>query len=335
MSDTPLHQFVPSVDPVAAWKAWAEHLAPIFDVRPVPETHVGASVGMRSYNLGLVLVGEVSAPAQALERTARMAAAQGVDHVLMQFYRSGTSVVRTERGEERVRPSDFVICDLAQPIRISGEPVTAINILLPRAALGDRSSSIDGLHGCVFNAEHDAAKQIFASYLKDVVSRADRIEAPYRPGIAEAAAKLCGAALPSVAGFVAAAERWVSLEIRSFIQTHLADPKLGPEMICERFGLSRATLYRQFAVDDGVQHYIRNRRLARAMTLLTRVGDGPRPRVSTVAYAVGFADEKTFSRAFKRRFDCLPRDAALDRAVRPVRPGTESPLGAWIRQIAA
>ncbi len=335
MLDTPRAHFVPSLDPVAAWKAWTEHLAPVFDARPVPETHVGASVGMRSYNLGTVLVGEVSAPAQNLERTARMAAAQGIDHVLMQYQRSGTSVVRTERGETAVGPSDFVICDLAQPISISSAPVTAINILVTRAALGERGSAIDALHGCVFNAGRDAATQIFASYLSDVVSHGDRIEAHYRPGIAEAAAKLCGAALPSPAGEATATERWVSLEIRAFIQAHLADPDLGPEMICERFGLSRATLYRQFAVDDGVQNYIRNHRLARAMTLLTRVGDGPRPRVSSVAYAVGFADEKTFSRAFKRRFDFLPRDAALDRAARPAQPGTGSPLGAWIRQIAS
>ncbi len=122
MSDMPSTQFVPGNDPVEAWKSWAEHLSPIFEARPVSETHVGPSVAMRSYNLGTVLVGEVSAPAQTLERTARTTAAQGLDHLLIQFYRSGTSVVRTERGEAEVRPSDFVVYDLAQPVSSRPHP---------------------------------------------------------------------------------------------------------------------------------------------------------------------------------------------------------------------
>lgn len=335
MSDTPVDQFVPCSDPVASWKNWAAHLAPIFEARPVAETHVGPSVGMRSYNLGTVLVGEVSAPAQTLERSARTAAQQGLDHVLIQFYRSGTSVVRTERGEAEVRPQDFVVYDLAQPVSLTAAPVSATNILLPRAALGARNGSIDALHGCVFGTEHDPAARIFASYLQDVVAHGDRLAAPYRPGIAEAAAKLCGAALPSPASDAAMAERRACLEIRAFIQGHLAVPDLGPEMICARFGISRATLYRQFAADDGVQNHIRNRRLARAMTLLTRPGSGPRPRVSSVAYMVGFLDEKTFSRAFKRRFGILPREAALNPLAAHGRREAEAGLGAWLRHLEA
>ncbi len=72
---------------------------------------------MRSYNLGSILVREVSAPAQMLERSGRMAARQGVDHVLIQLYhRRGTGVVRTDRAEAEIGPSDFVIYDLAQPV---------------------------------------------------------------------------------------------------------------------------------------------------------------------------------------------------------------------------
>lgn len=333
MSDMPSTQFVPGNDPVEAWKSWAEHLSPIFEARPVSETYVGPSVAMRSYNLGTVLVGEVSAPAQTLERTARTTAAQGLDHLLIQFYRSGTSVVRTERGEAEVRPSDFVVYDLAQPVSVTASPVTATNILLPRAALGDRSESLDALHGCVFSAARNAGTQIFTSYLRDVVAHGESLAAPYRASIAEAAAKLCAAALPSPVTDASVAERRASLEIRAFIQNHLSTPGLGPEMLCARFSLSRATLYRQFAADDGVQNYIRNRRLARAMALLTRSGDGPRPRVSSIAYTVGFTDEKTFSRAFKRRFGFLPREAAIDRGGLPVRSETGSMLGSWLREL--
>jgi AraC-like DNA-binding protein len=333
MSDIPLDRFVPGLDPVAAWKAWTEHLSPIFDARPLPETHVGPSVGMQSYNLGTVLIGEVSAPAQMLERTARTAARQGVDHVLIQFYRSGTSRVRTDRGEAAAGPSDFVVYDLAQPIALSASAVTATNILLPRALLGSRSGVIDALHGTVFSTTQDRVAQIFASYLRDVVECCGQLTAQHAPGIAEAAASLCATALPSPSADAATAERHTSLEVRAFIQDNLRDPELGLEMICARFGLSRATLYRQFAAQDGVQSYIRNRRLAHALRLLTDAAEGGRPRISSVAYATGFSDEKTFSRAFKRRFGCLPRDAAAERAAAPHHPRASQTLGDWIQQL--
>ena len=80
-----------------------------------------------------------------------------------------------------------------------------------------------------------------------------------------------------------------------------------------RLGLSRSTLYRLFA-PNGIVAYIRDRRLMAAMRMLVR-DDAPKPlRVSQVAFAVGFSDERTFRRAFKRWTGLTPsllRDALL------------------------
>ncbi|QRE75251.1 helix-turn-helix domain-containing protein [Methylobacterium aquaticum] len=333
MSGIPVDRFAPDLDPAAAWKAWTEHLAPIFDVRPVPETHAGPEIGMRSYNLGSILVGEVSAPAQMLERSGRMAARQGVDHVLIQLYRRGTGVVRTDRAEVEIGPSDFVIYDLAQPVAITSSAVTATNILVPRVVLGDRAAHIDSLHGSVFGTASDRVAQIFGSYLSEVVAHCGDLTIQRAAGLAQAAASLCATALPNPSGDAAVTERRIGLAVRTFIQDNLGSPDLGPEMICARFGLSRATLYRQFAADDGVQSYIRHCRLAQAMRLLTAPPDGGRPRISSVAYATGFSDERSFSRAFKRRYGCLPRDVAVRRVVEPLRSGAGHQLGEWVQRL--
>ncbi|MBX9932979.1 MAG: helix-turn-helix domain-containing protein [Methylobacterium sp.] len=79
--------------------------------------------------------------------------------------------------------------------------------------------------------------------------------------------------------------------------------------------MSRATLFRLFEADGGVAAYIRERRLLLAIRLLTEGGGAGRPRVSAVAYASGLSDEKTFSPAFKGRFDMLQRDAESGAAV--------------------
>jgi AraC-like DNA-binding protein len=333
MSTAAADKFVPPADPAATWRAWVEHLNPVFDATAVAGTRVDSAISICSYNLGTALVGTVSAPAQRLERSARKAAQQGVDHVLVQIYQSGTSRVRGPHGETEIKPSDFVVYDLARPIELHSSPVTATNILLPRALLGPRAGAVEALHGRVFSAQHDPVAQLFSSYLGGVVELMDKIGAEHLPNLAEAATKLCVAALPGDPVDGDGAEKHISLAVRAFILNHLDSPDLGPEMICARFGVSRATLYRQFAADDGIQHYIRERRLAQAMRILTRTDGGPRPRVSSVAYATGFSSEKTFSRAFKQRFGFLPREASARPTVWPVGSERGSNLGAWIRQL--
>ena len=78
--------------------------------------------------------------------------------------------------------------------------------------------------------------------------------------------------------------------------------------------------------------YIRDRRLMAAMRMLVR-NDAPGPlRVSQVAYAAGFSDERTFRRAFKRRFGFIPSDAPNRADTVPERtPGAV--LRTWIESL--
>ena len=115
------------------------------------------------------------------------------------------------------------------------------------------------------------------------------------------------------------------------MEAELSNPKLTPTLIAARLGLSRSTLYRLFA-PHGIVAYIRDRRLMAAMRMLVR-DDGLRPaRVAQVAYAVGFSDERTFRRAFKRRFGFLPSTAPHRLAAEPDHaPGTV--LRHWIESL--
>ncbi|MBO9630711.1 MAG: AraC family transcriptional regulator, partial [Shinella sp.] len=72
-----------------------------------------------------------------------------------------------------------------------------------------------------------------------------------------------------------------------------------------RSPMSRATLYRLFEPVGGVTDYIRTRRLRAAFDMLTN--DGKRT-VGEVAYACGFPDISTFSRAFRHQFGMSPSE---------------------------
>lgn len=316
------------------WDEWQEHISPFFDLSLREETDLSKAISMRSYHLGGVLVGEIEAPAQDLVREARKAARQGVDHVLMQFYTRGRSVV-DGRQSHVADAGKAIVYDLSQPVTLrSDKAVNAVNILLPRALLERENIRVEALHGMVIDHQADAAGTIALTTLRSVLDCVDRLDTHHLPAFSDATARLCTSFLhgASASGEPAAFRARVGL--RSFVRDNLHDPDLGADLLQRRFGMSRAALYREFAEEGGVQTYIRERRLAAALRRLTRPSaQGRRPRVSSVAYSVGFEDEKTFSRAFKARFGFLPSEVRTGEALLSDGEDGADVLLSWMRDL--
>ncbi len=83
-----------------------------------------------------------------------------------------------------------------------------------------------------------------------------------------------------------------------------------------------------------MQTFIRERRLAAALRLLTRPSArGGRPRVSSVAYATGFIEDKSFSRAFKTKFGFLPSEVRAGEMPAMAGDDKAGRLLAWLRDL--
>lgn len=327
--------FEPPADPAALREAWIAAMSPIFQATLPSGRRLSGPITMDNYHLGDVLVGEVRAPAQILERTPRMVAQQGLDHLLLQFYHSGTSRVEVAWGETDVAPNACVLFDLAQPVSIVAEPVHATNLLLPRALVAEKVPNVEALHGHAFDYASDRISRLFFTCVRELVDCVDVLDVHQLPHVSQAVAMLGSACLRGQVADRPASDVQLSIAIRQYVEKELGSQGLGAEALAEHFGLSRATLYRQFASEGGVQRFIRERRLLRAMRMLTQPGPTGRPRVSAVAYATGFSDEKTFSRAFKRRFGFLPRETQAGAGVWGRTTEAQPVLQSWLRELAA
>ncbi len=334
---TILHdRFEAPTDPAALRETWIAALAPIFQATLSGGPTLSGRIALESYHLGELIVGEVFAPAQILERTPRMVAQQGLDLLLLQFYHSGTSRVEVPWGETDVGPNRCIVFDLAQPVTVVAEPVHATNILLPRALVAGTVPQIDALHGHAFDYATDRVGRLFFTCVRELVDGAEALEVHQLPHVSRAVAILGSACLRGQSVERQPGEVQLSIAIRQYIERELGSAALDAETLCAQFGLSRATLYRQFTSEGGVQRFIRERRLLRAMKMLTRTGSAGRPRISAVAYAIGFSDEKTFSRAFKRRFGFLPRETEAGSSVWGQTGDDAGPnLQSWLRELAA
>jgi AraC-like DNA-binding protein len=295
-------------DPERLAQAWQAHIAPVFAVSFRPETDLTVPIAMRSYHLGDLIVGDVIAPAHTLVRSQDMIDQQGLDHILLQFYRRGQSRVETADRAGSVTEVQCIVFDLAQPVRVVAGAVDATNVVIPRVLLERQGCDPDGLHGRALDHDGDPFGRLVHTFVANVVACGDLLDRREALAAAAAITQLCASWLRGQHEGRPARNQDVRVRIRRLIEAELDNPKLTPALIAARLGLSRSALYRLFA-PNGIVAYIRDRRLMAAMRMLVR-DDRPRPpRVSQVAYAVGFSDERTFRRAFKRRFGFIPSDA--------------------------
>lgn len=98
------------------------------------------------------------------------------------------------------------------------------------------------------------------------------------------------------------------LRIRQFVAEHLDDPELSTDLVADRLRISKSYLYEiMHAAGTTLGRFILAARLDRSRDLLTDLAMLDRP-ISDIAFSVGFQDQSHFSRRFRQRFHCSPRD---------------------------
>lgn len=313
-------------------EAWRQAISPVFISEMDRTVPVPRDIAFRCYNLGTILFSAIAASAQTIERTQSQIATQGVDHVILRLYTSGASSIDTDEGPEDIAPGSFVLFDLSQRARSMSKGMTGINLGIPRRLFDKRVGEVSALHRGRFGADGTPLFRLLAEYVRNVRVCLDTSDGVQRALLASATVDLCNAAFTPGTDSAHNAPAVASLGIRQFIDDNLGLQDLGTEMLCARFGLSRRPIYRLFEGEGGVMTYIRNRRLARAMRLLSGIEGATPVRVSTVAYAVGYASPKMFSKAFHARYGVNPRDVdASFRASADREAGAQ--LLSWIREL--
>ena len=91
-----------------------------------------------------------------------------------------------------------------------------------------------------------------------------------------------------------------------FISTHNTE-KITIDELCRKGGFSKSTLYRQFKRSTGMSSlkYQLTRRLAQAANMLIVNRE---LQIGEIAHIVGFSDSNYFSKQFRAKFKCTPRE---------------------------
>lgn len=108
---------------------------------------------------------------------------------------------------------------------------------------------------------------------------------------------------PQLKGEISSDEKFL-LKITRIIESHLNDPDLSVELLCQLSNISSKQLYRKIKqlTNRSTVEYIRSIRLKKAAVLFNNGNF----TVAEVMYMVGFSNASYFTRSFKSEFGCTP-----------------------------
>lgn len=329
------------------FRGWREALGAVFDLAAEPD-EIGAFEGeLILWASDRFVLSEITCSRVRLVRTPETINRSRLDHFAVTLLLSGRVAGLAGPTEVNSEPGDVFFIDLAQPVNLQTSvrdgPTADITLWIPRARLLASISDEHSLHGLGIKGTSPAGA-IVGTSLRSLATHVERMSAQELDALADGVIELIASAITpmletaAVSGVAVPLASFVT--IRRFIDRNLKSPKLGPEMIANNFGLSRASLYRLFEPVGGIAGYIRKQRLNQVFQEIT-AAEYANQRIGQIAYRFGFKNVSAFSRLFRTAYGVSPRAAreakrkGMSYTTLKADKGEGPSLGAWLAHIGS
>ena len=295
--------------------AWQEGANVVFDVdlhrHGKAEDFFGYAQSVLVDNLMLI---HCKLGAHRLARPPQRSARDSIDHFELILFVKGEGEMTFNKRAGAVPTGQWLNLDYGEALLADMTDYETINVFIPRRRLAPFLNAPDNLHGATL-ASDEGAGGLLKDYLLSLFKAAPDMTRAQAPAAAEALVQLASLVLNGAnwdsTDPPGLADNALLLKSQDFIRTNLHNPDLSPDAIADAVGLSRARLYRVFAVCGGVAEYIREMRLRRWFAELV----SPRSlhlQVAQIAYGCGFSDPNHFAKLFKARFGAKPSEVRAE-----------------------
>ena len=262
--------------------------------------------------LGHLRLARVASTPLSVQRRDAEVGRLSVAPYLVKFQLRGESIWRQRGREVHLRPGDFVIASMAEPYQLvlPGDyemPVLALDVTTmrhldpdPDRFLGQRMSG------------QDADCGLLSSFVAQVVTRMSRLQEPMISRVEANILDLLGAVMAARSGTAALTSPQQLARIRAYIDHHLHDRMLGPQMIASAFSISTRSLHALFADEPlSVSRYIKVQRLEACRRALEDPAIRRQRTLTDLAHDFGFYDLSHMTRSFREQFGTTPSDYLL------------------------
>lgn len=245
---------------------WSSMVGRVFvpsDIVVAPETFFSGTI--TTDRLGCLQIATVDAVAQRVRRTSRLIAQADDECLLVGLMGRGTGVVIQDGRTAPLAPGEFALYDASRPYTLDFLSHHQTVLRLPRRMLGLPENDLRRVTCTAIGSEQGLAS-IAVPFLSKLATEAGT----YRPEVGEMLARnmvdLLATVITEQLGQDPAAtdagHQTLLLRIRAFINDHLADPALSPDVIAAAHHISVRYLHSLFHAEGiTVSRWILHRRL--------------------------------------------------------------------------
>lgn len=265
-----------------------------------------------SATLATLQLSQVTSTAQVVRRSAARIARDCEDFFLVSIQTRGEGRLEQDGRIARLTPGDFALYDSTRPYALHFDaPFQQFVLRLPgptlRHALRDSqsltASTVSGRRG---------AGHLMIGMIRSLAADIHTLAPESASAVAESVTQILVAGL---AGLPAAQCTPVSQgaayhreQIKAVVRARLCEPGLSVAAIATELRLATSSLHRAWKGEGGtIAEYIWAQRLNAARRDLCSPSQRARS-ISSIAFNWGFNDAAHFSRAFRARFGCAPRE---------------------------
>jgi AraC-like DNA-binding protein len=265
---------------------------------------------MRASSAGELRAATYSSVAQSVSRSPRKIAHRPADMLTLGVQLVGDVFGSQDGRDLALRPGDLVLYDMTRPFRLSfSGSFVRTTLIFPRAALLRRLGAVERFIGRSINGTAGVGGML-SPLVRELPSRLDTIPDSVRERVADNLFDLIATVLLSDAEGTPLSTGMTLVRAKLWIEAHLGEA-LSAERIAAACRLSARHLNRLFEREGtSLMRYVWDRRLTRCHQDVTDPAMRGRP-VGEIAFAAGFNDLSHFSRAYRARYGCAPRDARL------------------------
>lgn len=324
---------------------WRRSLMPMFDCVPLSDPREPSRpLQSTQYHVGEFLFVDARYPKQRFIRDAVWARRHDdADHVLLQIFLHGSNN-GSNGGKSFVEEVGGVYAvNLGYETDAISTDANSLSLVMPRQWLADHLPALCDASGELF-ARDGMATRLFTDFMLSLRRNLPHATIGDAPVLSRTLIGMLDSLLAHADPLATEARNGTFQALQHYIDDNLNDVELGPDRLCTRFRMSRASLFRLFKDHGGVRTYIQRRRLMACFRALSSARQAHR-LIYDIALDFGFTNPSHLSTLFRQHFGMSPREireaaqcrqpdwhAAIDRAGDADPPDVET-MRRWANEL--
>jgi AraC-like DNA-binding protein len=263
-------------------------------------------------DLAALQLTHVRSQAQCVQRTQAKIASDPEDYFLVSIQAAGQGYLAQDGREALLKRGDFALYDSTRPYTLKFDGDFQQYVLkLPGKSLRTALRETEQLTATAVSGQRGAG-HLMINMITTLAQDIDTLAPESAAAVADSVTNILIAGLSALPAArkqpISQLHAYQVERIKACVKASLRDPHLNVTMLSAQLRASTSTLHRTWASEAcSLSDYIWAQRLEHAKRDLCDPGFAARS-VSEIAFSWGFNDAAHFSRAFRSRFACSPRD---------------------------